>query len=71
MSTGVAFLPNLESGSWLVMIRGAFGRQWLQRGSVNLRGDLGSGLYIYGLGTRPCYCDLGVGLHTKFLFFTN
>ena len=35
---------------------------WLG-GSVSSRGDLGAGLCICGLGTRPRTCDLGIGLH--------
>ena len=42
-------MPNWESGSLLVMIRGGFW-QWLQRGSITFRGDLGSGLTLVALG---------------------
>ena len=32
---------------------------------LSSRDDLGAGLHICGLGTRPCTCDLGIGLHSK------
>ena len=39
--------------------------QWLQRGSISCRGDLGSGLPVCGLGARPPICGLGAGFHTS------
>ena len=52
-----ASLPNWESGSLIVMIRGFWQR--LQRGSISFGGDLGSGLCFCGRGTRPRTCGLG------------
>ena len=58
---GWASLPNWESGSLLVML-GAWGQQ-LQRGSVSLEGDLGSGLHFCVLSARAHTCGLGTGLN--------
>ena len=49
-------LPNWESESLSVMIRGLLAR--LQSGSVSFRGDLDSGLRFCGLGAKPCPCGL-------------
>ena len=39
--------------------------QQLQKGVVSLGGDLGSGLLMYGLGTRPCTCGPGAELNSS------
>ena len=56
VSTKVAFVPNLESGSLLVMIREISNSY---RGSVSFRGDLCSGLLFCGLGAKFHTCGLG------------
>ena len=52
----MGILHRKESGSLLVMTGGFW--QWLQGDSVSFRGDLGSGLCFYDLGTRAHTCDL-------------
>ena len=43
---------------------GGDSEQQLLWGSVSSENDLGAELHICGLGTRPCICDLGGGVHT-------
>ena len=62
-----ASLPNWESGSLLVTIRGLLPR--LHRGSVSFGGDLDSGICFCGLGAKPPTCDLGAGLNPYYIGF--
>ena len=62
-----ASLPNLESGSLLVMI--GKGLMATVTKGLSFGGDLGSGLHFCGIGARPHTCGRGGGLNIPPSFF--
>ena len=54
----------MGSGYWLVYVRGSSWQE-LPWGLVSSGDDLGIGLCVCGLGTKPCTCDLGVWTETS------
>ena len=51
----------------MIRVDGSF-QQQLQRGSVSLRGGLGSGLCVSSLGAKPRTWGLGIGLHNFYIY---